>query len=315
MKLIPSVSPGTPTEPVKPPVVPEKPKEKVPPVGEIKAPPLAPGLARLVWKLKEGETFYQEVIVTQKPAFSIQGLPVQLLLQYRVVSRFTVEKSNEDGTRVAKQKIETANLLQADDLTRGAVVPLIAKLPGTSFTVELSPKMEVTKFAGEDQKPAVLALAGGQGMQMASLLDRDGWKELAQMTFFQMDQPAKVKGRWSKPLTHNWGALGSWAGKVHYEYLGQQGDIHKVAYALELKYKAPAADAVLAGMAISSANFQPQQAVGLLSFDAARGKVVVAEERFRVKGILNAKLLGQLTPIEMEDDQHFLIRIHEKKPE
>lgn len=68
-------------------------------------------------------------------------------------------------------------------------------------------------------------------------------------------------------------------------------------------------------MPIASANFQPQQAVGLLSFDAARGKVVVAEERFRVKGVLNAKLLGQLTPIEMEDDQHFLIRIHEKKPE
>jgi hypothetical protein len=313
VKPITIVDPGVRTEPVKPLVPLVKPKEKDPPAMEIMDPTRGP---RLVWTLKEGEAFYQEVIVTQEPNFRVQGLPVQLFLKYRVVSRFTVEKSNEDGSWVAQQKIETVKLLQADDLTQAAVAGLVAQLPGTTFTLHLSPKMEVTQFqAGAQAKPGVVPLAGGQGLQLASLLDRDGWKELAQLTFFHMDQPPKPKTRWTKPLTHQWGALGSWAGQVQYEYQGHQGDIHKVGYALQLKYKAPAKEAVLAGMQISGANFQPQQAGGLISFDAVRGKVVVAEERFRVKGVLNAMLLGQPTPIELDEDQHFLIRIHEKKPD
>ena len=52
----------------------------------------------------------------------------------------------------------------------------------------------------------------------------------------------------------------------------------------------------------------------MLLFDAARGKVVSAEERFRVKGIINANLLGQNTTIEIVEDQHFSIRIHDKQP-
>jgi len=307
------MEPGDRTEPVKHLVPLLKPKEKDPPAMEVLDPIRRP---RLVWQLKEGESFYQEVIVTQQPNFHMQGLPVQLFLKYRVVSRFTVEKSNEDGTRAVRQKIETVKLLQADDLTLAAVAGLVAQLPGTTFTLHLSPKMEVTQYqAGAEAKLGVMQLAGGQGMQLASLLDRDGWKELVQLTFFQMDQPPSPKARWAKPLTHQWGALGSWAGQVQYEYQGRQGAIHKVGYTLQLKYKAPAKEAFLAGMQISGANFQPQQAGGLISFDAVRGKVVVAEERFRVKGVLNAMLLGQPTPIELDEDQHFLIRIHEKKPD
>jgi hypothetical protein len=315
-KPIPIVDPGEKpepvVEPVKPVVEPPRPKEPPPLPMEVKPPAPPPEGRLLVWRLKEGETFYQEVTVTQKPSFSVQGLPVQLVLRYQVVSRFTVRKINEDGSRVVEQKIESAKILEADDLTQAGVAGPVAALPGTTYTLHLSPKMDVTRFEGADAQPGVKPLPGGQGMQMTSLVDRDGWKELAQMTFFQMDQPPTPKARWSKPLTHNWGALGSWAGQTQYEYLGRQGDVHKIGYALKLTYKAPAAGAVVGGMQITAANFQPQQAVGLLSFDAARGKVVVAEERFRVKGVLTASILGQQTAIEMEEDQHFLIRILEK---
>jgi hypothetical protein len=309
--------PDAAVEPVKPSVPPlEKPRAKDVPairVKDLTARPKSPGL---VWELKQGQTFYQEVIVTQKPSFNVQGLPVQLLLQYRVVSRLTVEKVDADGSRVVQQKVERARLLQADKLTQAAVTGPIAKLPGQTWRLRLSPKLEVTRLDADGEKPpAAMPILGGQGVQLASLLDRDSWKELAQMTFFQRENLPRAKERWSRPLTHSWGALGSWSGHVHYEYLGLQGTTHQVGFTLQLKYQAPPGDVVLAGMQISSASFQPQQAEGLLSFDTARGRVVAAQERFRVKGALTAKLLGQPTALELEEDQQFLIRIHEREPE
>jgi hypothetical protein len=266
---------------------------------------------KLVWKLNADDTFFQELVVTQKPTFKAQGIAIVSVLQYGIVSRFRVTKINEDGSRVVEQKIESAKLLQADDLTKPLVADAVAQMVGKTFKLELSPKMDVTKFDGD--VGGMKVAGGGMGLQMASLLDRDGWKELAQATFFQFDQPLKVKDTWSKPMTHNWGALGTWSGKIHYRYDGKQQNLHRVAYGLQLAYKAPAAGAV-GLMKVNNANFQPQQAEGYLLFDSARGRVIGAEERFRVKGVINASFVGQNTQIEIEEDQHFAIRIHDKAP-
>jgi hypothetical protein len=309
---VPDALPLTALDPPKPVANPVTLKEKDNPQLGAKAPPEEPRAMRLVWKLKEGDTFYQELIVTQKPNFSIGGLPITLLLQYRIVSRFTVLKVNADGSLVVQQKVEKAKLLEADELTGAAIAEMVARLPGTTFTLHLSPKMDVTKFEAASLPPGVVPLAGGKGMQMVSLLDRDGWKELAQATFFQMDQPLKANARWSKGLTHHWGSLGSWDGQVKYTYLGKEGAHHKIGYGLQLAYKAPKAGAAIGGMQILGAEFRAPDAAGVLVFDAVRGKVVAAEERFRVKGVLTTSILGEKTAIEIDEDQHFLIRIHEK---
>jgi hypothetical protein len=105
--------------------------------------------------------------------------------------------------------------------------------------------------------------------------------------------------------------MGSWNGQTHYQYLGKEKDLHKVTYALQLAYKAPQPGA--AGlMAVNGANFQAPAAGGVILFDANRGRVIAAEERFRVKGAINVNLLGQNTGVEIDEDQHFLIRIHDK---
>jgi hypothetical protein len=292
-----------PIKPKEPPPVIEKEKEKKP-LNLIEP-------VKLVWNLKADEVFFQELLVTQKPTFTVQGLQVAAFLQYRIVSRFTVKKRNDDGSLIVEQKIESARLLQADDLSRPRAEPEVAKMPGTIYTLTFSPKMDVTKFEGGPGAAKGMQLAGGLGFQMASLLDRDGWKELNQSTFFQMNEPLKANARWSKPLTHNWGALGSWNGQTHYQYAGQEKDLHKITYGLQLAYKAPKAGA--AGlMAVNGANFQAPVAGGYLVFDAAKGRVIAAEERFRVKGFINVNLLGQNTGVEIDEDQHFAIRIHEK---
>jgi hypothetical protein len=179
--------------------------------------------------------------------------------------------------------------------------------------------MTVTKFDGAKDNPRInnVQLAGmGAGMQMSSLIDRDGWKELAQATFFQFDQTPTVNQRWTKPMTHNWGAMGSWHGRIHYLYVGQDKTQHVIRYGLDLAYKAPAVapGAGLAGMKVNAADFKPQLANGMLRFDAAKGRVVYAEEVFHVRGVLNANLLGQNQIVEIDEQQHFVIRIHDKLP-
>lgn len=295
----PIIVPARPKDPAPTPIVPEKkPNNLIEPL-------------KLVWKLNAQDVLFQELIVTQRPTYVVQGLPVTAFLQYRVVSRFSVKERKDDGSLVVEQKIEAAKLLQADDFTRPTVAGSVAKMPGTRYTLHFNPKMEITKFEGGAGEGQLMQIAAGLGMQMATLLDRDGWKELDQATFFQMNGELKPDARWSKPLEHNWGPLGSWKGQTLYQYLGEEKGLQKISYGLQLAYQAPKGGG--AGlMPVNAANFQQPNAGGMLLFDAGRGRVVAAEERFRVKGLININLLGQNTPVGIDEDQHFLIRIHDK---
>jgi hypothetical protein len=264
----------------------------------------------LEWKLKQGDVLFQQLRVVQKPNYSILGVSFNSMLQYTVLSSFTVEKAGPEGLQV-KQKVEAAQLVQADPLTQGILAPAVLKLPGTTFTIHLNPRMEVTKFTAGAKPFQMANLLGGQGLQLASLLDQDGWKEMAELTFFQPNRTLEKNQKWSRKMTHNWGALGSWAGQIHYAYAGKEKGIHKVAYGLDLAYQAPKANGMLP---IANATFKPQVAGGLILFDAERGKVVEAQERFHVRGRLILNLLGQKSPVDIDEDQLFHIRIWERDP-
>ncbi len=270
------------------------------------------GQALLEWKLKEGDRFFQQLRVVQKPAYNIQGIPFTTLVEYVVVSSFKVEKAGPKGLEI-QQKVEGARLLQADSLTQTLLAPAVLKLPGTTFTIHLDDKMDVKKFETAGLPGAALA-QGAMGLQLASLLDQDGWKEMARTTFFQPNRPLKAGAKWSQPMTHNWGPLGSWNGKIHYAYAGGKGPLHQFAYGLELSYQAPKGEGGLGMMRFANAAFQARQAGGAIVFDADKGKVIEARERFLVRGRLSLLLLGQNTPVAIEEDQVFHVRILDSLP-
>jgi hypothetical protein len=272
----------------------------------------------LVWKLKPGDKFFQEVLAAQKSTFRILGLDTVTNLQYTVLSSFTIDKRNDDGSLNVTQKVEAARLVQADPLTEGLLSGAIQKMPGTIYKLTLNPQMEVTKFEGHDNQPQVVGNpfgGGGGAFAMASLIDRDGWKELDQLTFFQPGRPLKQNDRWQKPMTHSWGALGSWNGQVAYGYQGKQGQFHRVAYGMNLAH-APANKPGASGLPfqVSAANFKHQEAGGMIYFDLEKGRVIGAEERFHVKGQLGVSAGGQTAPIDVDEEQAFRIIVHEKNP-
>ncbi len=289
-----------------------KPKPGVIPPLEVKGKPNVMEPLVLRWALREGDTFLQELTVTQKPVIRVLDTNHASLMQYRIVSRFTVKQATAQGY-VVEQKVEEAKLLQADALTQPLLMGPIQKLPGTTFTLTLSPTMEVTRFEGVVAAPQMNMnlLGNGAMFQMASLLDRDGWKELAQSTFFQRDQPLVPKGRWSKAMTHQWGPMGSWAGQIHYAHTASQGAMHQIQFALQLGYQPPAGPVGM--LPIANPRFNPPQAGGSLFFDAQKGRVVAAEERFVVTGSFSLSVLGQAIPVEIAEDQLFQIRILDAK--
>jgi hypothetical protein len=318
-----------PTEPVPPAVEPPvakpldkepptvaKPLDKGPPTVAKPVVPEKPAVpaVKVARPFKEGDTFLQELVVTQKSRFVVSGIQAATMLKYRIVSRYTVEKVQDDGAMTVQQKIEAAELMLADDLTQGLLADRVTRMPGMAFTLELTARGEVTKFTGAGATIQAAKLPGGLGVQMASLLDADGWKEMAQATFYHPEQLAKA-GVWTRPTTHNWGPLGGWAGKISYAYPGPAKDPQvKVPYTQKIVFqprKGPGAPGALP-FQIAGSNFQPPQAGGTLLFDTERGKVVAAEERFHVRGAVALILLGQNTPADIEEEQVFQMRLGEK---
>jgi hypothetical protein len=270
---------------------------------------------RLVWKLKPADRLYQEVLVSQKSTYRIQGIDVGTNVQYAVLSLFDVGKPKEDGLTEVTQTVEAARLIQADQLTESLLAGAIQKMPGTVYKLTLNTKMEIVRFEGQDSPLKVLGDPfGGGAFAMASLIDRDGWRELDQLTFFQPDRAIVLNERWQKPMTHAWGALGSWNGQVAYAYLGKQGQYHRVAYGMNLVHAPNRQPSGGLPFQLTSASFKHQEAGGMIWFDAEKGRVVGAEERFNVRGQIGVAAGGQNAPIDVAEDQAFRVIVHERNP-
>jgi len=269
----------------------------------------------LVWKLKPADRLYQEVLVSQKSVYRIQGIDVGTNVQYAVLSRFEVGKPKDDGLTEVTHTVEAARLIQADQLTESLLAGAIQKMPGTVYKLTLNRKMEIVRFEGQDSPLRVLGDPfGGGAFAMASLIDRDGWRELDQLTFFQPERAIVLNEHWQKPMTHAWGALGSWNGQVAYRYLGKQGQYHRVVYGMNLVHVPNRQPSGGLPFQLTAASFKHQEAGGMIWFDTEKGRVVGADERFNVRGQIGVAAGGQDAPIDVAEDQAFRVIVHDRNP-
>lgn len=267
--------------------------------------------------LKKGDRFYQEVVFGRVSAFRVLGADIRNQSQYAFLSRFEVEEVTDDGPRTVTQKVEAVRLTRADADQQARLNALLQKTKGATFRITLGPGGEVVKFEGE-QTPLALArggaLTGELTFLMQSTLDLDGWKELAQLTFFRPPQERGKDGLWRRKLVHNWGPLGAWTGEVACAAAGKVGALDRYDYRHFLTYAPPKGGRGMLPFEVSRADFRLLPSGGSIAFDATRGRVAAAEERFRVRGLLAASALGVTSTIEMEETQHFRLRILDRKP-
>ena len=326
--------PQTPTTPlpeqppqvsVKPvlPLLDDPPSLPVPPIESPKPRPKTPASAKTIdvadkstGELKVGDEFFQEVVISRLSRYRVLELDLGQNVQYVLVSRFRVKEKTKDGGAIVEQKVENVRLRNADPALQRQLNELLQKTKGASFTMTLNARREVTKFEGGPETLNVLAGTnplGGPSFLLWSFLDRDGWKELAQLSFFQPPPSVGRGDKWQRPMTHSWGPLGNWSGKIHYQASGKQAGLERFDYALDLAYKPPRQGGGLP-FAIGKSEFQIQTARGAIGYRPERGRVAAAEERFHVRGALAVSCLGVDSVVQMDEIQLFQLRILDRNP-
>jgi hypothetical protein len=281
---------------------------------EKEAPPVVEGPGA-VWR--EGDQFYQEVAVGRVSAYRVLDNDLKQNVQYAFVSRFTVGKRAPGGGLAVRQKVEAVRLANADPALQARLNTLLQGTKGATFTMTLDPKEGVTGFKGDKEAVRVFAGAdalGNPSFLLWSFLDQDGWKELAQVTFFQPEGPPRAGTRWSRKVAHSWGPLGNWAGQAAYAYAGKKAALDRYQYRLDLAYQPPRKGEDALPFQVGKADFRVPAAGGTIAYDPGRRRVAAAEERFHVRGVLSVSLLDVAAPVEMEEVQLFQVRILDRNP-
>lgn len=264
----------------------------------------------------QSKTLYQELDVKRTPRFAVLGVVTAQDLRYQMLSELRVGEADEKGLRTVEQTVKETRLIAADELSQAMFEQSLKALKGTEFSYKVNPSGDVVEFAGPPKgiKAANVAAKGAMGFLISSVMDEDGWKEMAQFSFFVPDGQTKGKQGWSRPMTHDFGPLGSWSGKTNFARKGTQKGVQRIDYVHQMKYKPPGKGRGDLPLAIKDAMFKPEAASGTIQFDTQSGRVQSAEERFLVRGAVSAEILGEALTVEIEEQQVITVRILEQNP-
>ncbi len=299
-----------------PPPVPEPPRVTRPVVVGPRAGVIEAVIVPPAGRYKVGETIQQDVVVTRRSGFRLLGLEVSQGVQYALSSQVVVTAVNPDGSLVAGQTVTAARLLDADPDVRAEFAAALEKVPGTKFELTVGPAGDVTAITGVKDPIRVKPgkLGDFQSLRVGSVLDADGWKELAGLMFFQPGEPLRAGAKWEKPFAHDWGELGSWRGKTNFADRGRlwaRSPLEQIVYTHAIEYGPPAdGGGRELPFRIRKADLKAA-AGGAFHYDTARDRNTAAEENFYVRGSLTVVVAGPDVMIELEERQNFKLTFTE----
>ncbi|MBV9125974.1 MAG: hypothetical protein JO112_21695 [Planctomycetes bacterium] len=266
--------------------------------------------------LKEGDRFSQEVVVSRSSLCQVLGTDYRNQARFAFLSSFQVNQISEKGL-VLTQKVEAVRLEQAGPDQQAGLADLLRQTRGTTLRITLGTNGDVTGLEGAPSFGSLSSLTSPESLTLSlqPTLDPDAWKELAQLTFFQPPDALRQGGRWSRNLTHDWGALGGWTGQVLYQLAARAPGVERYDYRFDLAYRPPQGSGGGLSSVISGADFKLVNGGGSIAYNPDRGRVTAAEERFHVRGQLALTVLGETTPAGLEELQHFQLRILDQMPD
>lgn len=256
--------------------------------------------------------FYQEVEVQRKPSFDIQGIRVAQHLHYRILSFFVVQPANDRGDRTVVQEIRDTQLVQADALSQTMFPQSLAELKGKRLTFVFDSGGRIIDYKGPEKpaQAAEVALPGASGVLVSSVMDDDGWKELATFTIFQPRKDSPQGRPFQYTTRHDWGSLGSWYGDTKVTYGKRRGAFQQFTLVHELEYIPPAAGAKTdLPFGIQDATFRTVRADAQIVYDTRAERIAEAREWFTVTGTVQAKMLGSDVKVQLEEQQMMTIRM------
>jgi len=262
---------------------------------------------------------YQELEIDRQPKLSMLGSVIEQNIQYRILSELHIEVADENGNREVHQVVKDTQLVKADAMSETMFADSLKRLIGSEFSYTLNARNEVIamRAPADGKKIGEIEPAGAKGFLMTSVMDEDGWKELAELSFFTPDIEPEETQTWTRQMTHNFEPLGSWSGVTTFTPRGTENGVARIDYDHKLNYKPPAKGVIAAGglsLNVKNAKFAADTAEGVIYFDHALGRVQTAEEQFHVKGSIAADALGQVVTIPVEEKQAITVRLTDQYP-
>ncbi len=258
------------------------------------------------------DRFYQEVEVQRQPSFDIQGVRVAQRVHYRILSQFVVQPANDRGDRTVVQEIRETHLVQADALSQTIFTRSLAELNGKRLTFVVDSGGRIIDYQGPE-KPAqaeAVELPGASGVLVSSVMDDDGWKELATFTMFQPQKDAPQGQPFKYSTRHDWGSLGSWYGDTEVTYGKRRGTFQQFTLKHALEYIPPAAGAKTdLPFRIQDAAFRIVRADANIVYDTRAERIAEAREWFTVTGTVQANMLGSDVNVQLQEQQMMTIRM------
>jgi len=304
------IQPSAPVQPTAPdvsPAEPDRPQSK----------PLV--TATILQSQQESGLLYQALDIHRQPKMTIPGAGAMAQnIRYQILSELKVGEAGDRGLREVSQHVIDTRLLAADPSSRATFAQALKDLIGWQFSYKLDSRGEVVEIHSPRTGAQIQEAnpAGAKGFLVSSVMDEDGWKELAALSFFNPRDKDLQSQQWKRQITHNFQPLGSWQGETLYQKKGVTQDVVTVQYQHDLTYKPPAAGIALDGLPfkIASAAFKAEEARGVILFNQKTRRVQSAEEHFHVRGNLQANLLGQNLAVPVEENQTIKIELSEQNP-
>lgn len=256
------------------------------------------------------------------PKLGMLGTMTVQDLQYQILSQIKTSAPNAEGVFTCDQEVLETRLLKADDLSRGMFQESLAGLKGWQFSYQLNNRRVITDWKSgppDGRKVAEVKPPGAAGFLATSVMDEDGWKELAQLTFF-VPRPEQGSKSWKQPMMHNFGPLGSWYGETTFTPQATRKGIEQIGFVHKMEYRPPEKNVgekdAGGGLpfTIEKAMLKPEKAGGTIEFDTQANRVLSVQEAFLVRGALSVSLLGQAADVEVEEQQVIGLRLHERNP-
>ncbi len=267
----------------------------------------------LEWKLAKGDEFYLRTVCTTKQTLKSVGREVKQDAEQTIVLGFKVKDKTAEGV-VLEETIEGLSLKSG-----GAVPVADDRLPGTTFTVTLSPKGEVLKFEGYDK--FLDRLAGDDAAvrkTLQNLIAEDTLKRsVREALAFLPDRAVKEGETWERVLDAPFGALGSLRLNTAYKLEGKEDvggkKVEKIGFTTTVEFKPGKADPAVPFHVVNG-ELKADEGRGTIHFDAAAGRLIQSKSRVVLHGRMIFAASGTNVETEVQQEQTTDVTLLKENP-
>ncbi len=260
---------------------------------------------------------YQLVTLHRRPSYGMVMKAMSQDIQYTILSQLNLQPRLADGSFRVMQRVLGAHLDRSDEMSQRTYETSLAKLVGKQFVFTLNAKGEVLEFDGyeSDSKVVTVTPPGGTGYQLVNVLDKDGWKELIQLSFLEPAKHIAPGQNWTRQMGHDWSPLGRWTGTTTFSQDTTKGPpLLYFNYKHDMTYTPAESAGSVLPFSSSGLTFRLLDASGTFVYDPTRQYVTHVDESFHVKGTVGIEGLGAMGKLEIEERQQTTIRLTTQNP-